>query len=372
MSKRPNAPTVLKEKPKKPLTHYFKFRTERLPALKGADNRAGALKQEWENIPEAVKEAEKEKYKAEMEKYTQLMKEWKEGHPNEPKEKSKRKKTKKEDEEDDEEEEEDEEDDDDEEDDNEDDDDEGDEQETSSEFQPSSNGTRSARNDDSDDEDEADDEEDDLAAVGEDPDGYDKAIEIEKGIPEVNEFETMWAKAKNINDRKRVHRCLYVLLCCIVGDGIYEDKRGKEHEMWNKAADEWDAAINNMPSKQWFQDNLFNYMPGKTWSANFVGYCLKMKSKQPTKNFTAKYLVHVPNAVPSTIRHAFWGQHIIKTMKKSKTEINNHLNKYWSDTLKSGESKTGMLQSIRRKQYPRLALTLVKGASNTKKSRKSK
>jgi hypothetical protein len=88
MSKRP---VVIKEKPKKPLTHYFLFRAERLQALKDQDNKIAIIKQEWDALSGETKEMEKEKYKKEMEKYNLLLAEWRKGHPDEPKEKSKKK-----------------------------------------------------------------------------------------------------------------------------------------------------------------------------------------------------------------------------------------------------------------------------------------
>lgn len=80
MSKRPSLP---KEKPTKPLTHYFQFRNERLAALKDQDNRNEIVKQEWNNLSEEIKEAGKERYKKELEKYHTLMADWRKGHPDE-------------------------------------------------------------------------------------------------------------------------------------------------------------------------------------------------------------------------------------------------------------------------------------------------
>lgn len=96
MSKRPNIQAVPKEKPKKPLTHFFRFRTERIAALKaqGVENPASGIKQEWDNLPEALKIAEREKDKVENAKYRQQLNDWNKANPNEA-QKSKPKRGKK-------------------------------------------------------------------------------------------------------------------------------------------------------------------------------------------------------------------------------------------------------------------------------------
>lgn len=52
------AAAIPNEKPKKPLSFFFKFRKERLVALKGQENLDKIIKEEWKNMPVAQKDAE--------------------------------------------------------------------------------------------------------------------------------------------------------------------------------------------------------------------------------------------------------------------------------------------------------------------------
>ena len=90
MSKKPTVPP--KEKPKKPLNFYFRLRAERLAALEGQDNRTTIFAEEWKNLPEATKEAEKAKDKIENDKYRAEMDLWRKANPNEAKPSKKEKK----------------------------------------------------------------------------------------------------------------------------------------------------------------------------------------------------------------------------------------------------------------------------------------
>lgn len=80
MSKRTAIP---KEKPKKPLTHYFQFRLDRMKALEGQENRDVLIKEEWANMSQEVKDVEKAKYLKEMDRYKALLGEWSRAHPGE-------------------------------------------------------------------------------------------------------------------------------------------------------------------------------------------------------------------------------------------------------------------------------------------------
>ena len=90
MSKKPTVPP--KEMPTKPANFYFRLRAERMPVLRGQGNPVKLFNDEWKDIPEATKEAENEKYKAQCAKYRAEMKLWKEAHPDEE-EPSKREKS---------------------------------------------------------------------------------------------------------------------------------------------------------------------------------------------------------------------------------------------------------------------------------------
>lgn len=46
-----------KDRPKKPLNYYFQFRMEKMAKYKGLPDAKDKLKADWENVPEAVKEA---------------------------------------------------------------------------------------------------------------------------------------------------------------------------------------------------------------------------------------------------------------------------------------------------------------------------
>ena len=90
MSKKPTVPP--KEKPKKPLNFYFRLRAERLAVLEGQDNRTTIFAEEWKNLPEATKDAEKAKDKIENDKYRAEMDLWRKANPNEAKPSKKEKK----------------------------------------------------------------------------------------------------------------------------------------------------------------------------------------------------------------------------------------------------------------------------------------
>lgn len=64
-----NVQNVQQAKPKRPVNFYFRFRIQRAPELAGQINVGKLLKDEWDNIPESIKEAEAAKHKIEMEKY---------------------------------------------------------------------------------------------------------------------------------------------------------------------------------------------------------------------------------------------------------------------------------------------------------------
>ncbi len=67
----------LKNKPKKPLNAYFKFRQDKMKLYKDEEGRNEKAKNDWENIDEKVKETMDKQYKEELEQYKVDFENWK-------------------------------------------------------------------------------------------------------------------------------------------------------------------------------------------------------------------------------------------------------------------------------------------------------
>lgn len=67
----------LKNKPKKPLNAYFKFRGDKMKQYKDEEGRTDKVKAEWENLDAKVKETMDKQYKDDLEKYKADFESWK-------------------------------------------------------------------------------------------------------------------------------------------------------------------------------------------------------------------------------------------------------------------------------------------------------
>ncbi len=61
--------SALKNKPKKPLNAYFKFRGEKMVEYEGEEDRAKKVKKEWDELDEKVKKGMEAEYKEELDKF---------------------------------------------------------------------------------------------------------------------------------------------------------------------------------------------------------------------------------------------------------------------------------------------------------------
>lgn len=67
---------ALKQKPKKPLNGYFKFRGEKLKELKEQENRVALVKEEWENLDPKIRAKMDLDYKADIEQWKNDIEAW--------------------------------------------------------------------------------------------------------------------------------------------------------------------------------------------------------------------------------------------------------------------------------------------------------
>lgn len=67
----------LKNKPKKPLNAYFKFRQDKMKQYKDEEGRGDKVKSDWENLDPKLKDAMDKEYKEELEKYKVDVDSWK-------------------------------------------------------------------------------------------------------------------------------------------------------------------------------------------------------------------------------------------------------------------------------------------------------
>mmetsp|Transcript_13275 Transcript_13275/g.19993 ORF Transcript_13275/g.19993 Transcript_13275/m.19993 type:complete len:463 (+) Transcript_13275:120-1508(+) len=178
---------------------------------------------------------------------------------------------------------------------------------------------------------------------------------IDRDTPVVDECEKLMSLAGVDNDM--ICTNIFTLMCCCAGDSI------KGWETMNLVAQYDTIAVNfenlyeSMLIDSYFIDSLFKSPefgsgPVKKWPAYFESYVSNKKSTTHTPTFKATNKA-TKAMTPVHLNHCYFGKQVADRYVEAKRVINNHANPLWIEPckLQSGETVSGLLDTIRRGLY---------------------
>jgi hypothetical protein len=225
---------------------------------------------------------------------------------------------------------------------------------------------------------------DDCGAVEEvmENDEFYAGIAIPKNVTPVHEVEEFFSVHfdDNATKSRRQHgiSALFDVVCGQACNTITKEcAQDRLVAVYELAALEFTKAVETMPKKQYFLDNLFAFLPEKKFPDEFFTYVKGLQVCIPPATFWGKSFRAAATKTDDAKRMTFFGSKVWDSHLRAKRVVNNQCNPHWKavNLEKSGSNDSAVYLAIRQDAWrrglqPKASIAVENGLNYTKKKLK--
>mmetsp|Transcript_7174 Transcript_7174/g.10669 ORF Transcript_7174/g.10669 Transcript_7174/m.10669 type:complete len:435 (-) Transcript_7174:79-1383(-) len=183
----------------------------------------------------------------------------------------------------------------------------------------------------------------------------DSRLIIQRDLPDIDECDKLMSLTGADNDI--ICQNLFTLMSCCAGDSITYWDSMSVHAQYDLIASNFNHLYESMLIDSYFVHSLFKCPefgsgPTKKWPDFYEAYVTNKRNVTCTTTFKATNKA-TKAMTPEYLNHCYFGKQVAARFLEAKRIINNYANPLWIEPckLKSGETVSGLLDTIRRGLY---------------------